>query len=155
VPGYLQLAQVARAAHARLRAARELEARWHTLTPEQQDATRADWEDMKRALVAVRDRLTAGPRGFAQGFGAAYRGDDTAATPEVRPLTEIVRELAGATDRLRRSLDAATAATAATAAEAGDAAEAKTGARAATGEPQDAVAAPRDPDARPAGKRRR
>jgi hypothetical protein len=109
LPGYLQLAQVARTAHARLRTARELEARWKALPPDQQEATRADWEETKVALVAVRDRLTAGPRGFTEGFGAAYRGDEARPAPEVRPLAEIVRELAGATDRLRRSLDAATA----------------------------------------------
>lgn len=105
--GYLALAQLARTANDRVRAARELEARWRALPPEQQAAARAEWDDLKLALAEVRERMTAGPRGFAKGLRAGYRGEEPEAAPDARPLVAVVRDLHAATTALRAKLDAA------------------------------------------------
>ncbi|WP_026911891.1 hypothetical protein [Patulibacter minatonensis] len=104
--GYLQLAQAARAAHARIRTAQELEARWKALDPGAREEARAEWASLKTALAAVRNRLTDGPKGFVRGFGAGYRGEEVDPVPESRPLIEVVRDLHAATDALRTKLEA-------------------------------------------------
>jgi hypothetical protein len=107
--GVLQLAQIARTARARVRTARELQGRWKALPPEEQAAARDEWDALAETLDAVSERLTAGPRGFAREFGAAYRGEEAAPAPEPRPLIGLVRELTVRTAALRAKLDAAEA----------------------------------------------
>jgi hypothetical protein len=104
--GYLQLAQAARAANARIRTARELDARWRALGPEGQAEARVEWENLKAALTAVRTRMEHGPRGFAREFSAAYRGEESAPVAEPRSLGELVGELHVATNAMRAKLDA-------------------------------------------------
>lgn len=104
--GVLQLAQIARTANARVRAARELQQRWKALPPEEQTQARAEWDALSETLEAVRERLTAGPRGFAREFGAAYRGEEAQAAPDPRPLIGLVKELTVRTAALRAKLDA-------------------------------------------------
>lgn len=104
--GYLQIAQAIRVANARVRTARELQARWNALAPEDQEEARAEWARVADALDAVRDRIAAGPKGFARGFAAGYRGEEAQAAPETRPLGPLVRELHEATAALRSKLDA-------------------------------------------------
>jgi hypothetical protein len=106
VPNPLALAQLARTANARMQTARELEARWRALPPEQQEEARAEWLVLKAALGDVGSRLTAGPRGFARGFRAGLRGEEAEAPEDGRPLTEVVRDLHAATTALRAKLDA-------------------------------------------------
>ncbi|MEV4423225.1 hypothetical protein AB0L40_25100 [Patulibacter sp. NPDC049589] len=102
--GYLHLAQAARAARPHIRSARELQAQWKTLPPERQAAVRQEWGRMEEALEAVHQRLTAGPRGFAREFRAAYRGDEAEPVPEPRAIGALVRELGEATVGLRDAL---------------------------------------------------
>lgn len=104
--GYLQLAQVARAANARIRSARELESRWNALGPEGQAEARGEWDRLTAALVAVRARVAAGPRGFVREFSAAYKGVETEATPDPRSIGTLLGELHAATNALRDKLDA-------------------------------------------------
>jgi cytochrome c1 len=104
--GDLQLAQTARAANARLRAARDLEARWKVLPPEDQAEAREEWENVKAALVAVRARFEAGPRGFVREFKAGLEGTDAEAVAPPRPLHELAAELHVATNALRDKLNA-------------------------------------------------
>lgn len=104
--GYLQLAQAVRVANARVRTARELEARWKALGPEGQEDARAEWARVSDALDAVRERIAAGPKGFVRGFAAGYAGEEARPAPETRPLGTLVRELHDATGALRAKLDA-------------------------------------------------
>lgn len=104
--GPLQIAQLARVAKARVGTARELEARWSSLPPEQQDALRTEWLAVEDALEAVRARLLAGPRGFAREFGAAYRGEEARPAQDTRSLVSVVRELHATSTALRARLDA-------------------------------------------------
>lgn len=104
--GYLQLARVARLAHSRVATARELEARWKALPPEQQEEARKEWDAVKAALAAVRTRLEYGPRGFMSELKAGYRGEDTDPPEDPRPLAELAKELAAASNALRDKLDA-------------------------------------------------
>jgi hypothetical protein len=104
--GYLQLAQTARAANARIRAARDLEARWKALPPEEQEEARTEWTNVKAALAAVRARMEAGPRGFVREFKAGLAGTDSEPAPELRPLPVLVGELHVATNALRDKLNA-------------------------------------------------
>lgn len=104
--GYLQLARVAKLAHARVSTARELEARWKALPPEQQEEARKEWEAVKAALAAVRTRLEYGPRGFVSELKAGYRGEESAPADDPRPLAELAKELASASNALRNKLDA-------------------------------------------------
>lgn len=104
--GPLQLAQALRLANARMRTARELQARWNALGPEGQEEARAEWSRVADALEAVRARVAAGPKGFARGFAAGYRGEDAAPVPDGRPLGPLVRDLHDATRALREKLDA-------------------------------------------------
>lgn len=106
MPGILQLAQLARLAEARMRTARELQARWRELDPDQQREARDEATRLGRALVDVRERVAAGPKGFARGFRAGLRGEDAPEVEDPRPLTELVRELHGASQALRAKLDA-------------------------------------------------
>jgi hypothetical protein len=107
--GYLQLAQAARAANARIRSARELETRWNALGPEGQAEAREEWDRLTAALVAARARVAAGPRGFVREFSAAYKGVETEATPDPRSIGTLLGELHAATNALRDKLDAAEA----------------------------------------------
>lgn len=111
--GYLQLTQTIRMANARIRTARELEARWKDLGPERQEEARAEWEHLKVALAAVRTRLEAGPRGFVRELSAAYQGVEAEPVAEPKGLGELARELQAATTALRDKLDAAADAAAA------------------------------------------
>jgi hypothetical protein len=104
--GYLALAQLARTANERVRQARELEARWKALPPDEQAAARVEWDTLKVALTDVRLRLTAGPRGFASGFRAGYRGEEPEQAPDGRRLAEVVRDLHAASTALKAKLDA-------------------------------------------------
>lgn len=104
--GYLQLTQTVRVANARIRSARELESRWNALGPEGQEEARAEWENLKAAMAAVRGRMEHGPRGFAREFKAAYRGEDTEEQAAPRSIGELVRELNAASTALREKLDA-------------------------------------------------
>lgn len=104
--GYLHLAQTARAANARMRAARDLEARWKALPPEGQAEAREEWSNVKDALAAVRTRMEAGPRGFVREFKAGLAGTDAEAVPDPRPLGELASELHVATNALRDKLNA-------------------------------------------------
>lgn len=107
MPGYLALAQLARTANDRMRAARELEARWQALPPEDQEAARAEWVTLKAALRDVSARMTAGPRGFARGFRAGLRGEEVEEpADDARPLAQVVRDLHSATTALKAKLDA-------------------------------------------------
>lgn len=106
MPNVFKIAQIARTANARVGAARELQGRWKALPPDEQAAAREEWDALAETLEAVRARLTAGPRGFAREFGAAYRGEDAAPEPDPRPLVELVRELQVRTGALRAKLDA-------------------------------------------------
>lgn len=112
--GYLQLAQAARAANARIRSARELETRWNALGPEGQAEAREEWDRLTAALVAARARVAAGPRGFVREFSAAYKGVETEATPDPRSIGTLLGELHAATNALRDKLDAAEATQSAT-----------------------------------------
>lgn len=105
--GYLQIARVARLAHARVATARELEARWKALPPDQQDQARQEWDAVKGSLAAVRARLEYGPRGFMSELKAGYRGEETAPKDDPRPLAELAKELHATTTALREKLDAA------------------------------------------------
>jgi len=104
--GYLQLAQAARAANARVKTARDLDARWRALGPEGQEEARVEWERLKAAMKAVREHAEAGPRGFVTQFSAAYRGEEIDAPPPPRSLGQLVGELHVATNALRDKLDA-------------------------------------------------
>jgi len=104
--GFLHLTQTARMANARIRAARDLEARWNALSPEQQEEARAEWSGAKEALAAVRTRLAAGPRGFVREFNAGLKGTELEPLPPPRPLGALVLELHGATNALREKLNA-------------------------------------------------
>ncbi|CAB4951455.1 unannotated protein [freshwater metagenome] len=104
--GYLALAQLARTANDRMRAARELEARWQALPPDEQEEARAEWVVLKAALRDVSARMTAGPRGFARGFRAGLRGEEAEAPADGRPLTAVVRDLHAASTALKAKLDA-------------------------------------------------
>ena len=104
--GYLQLAQAARAANARIRSARELETRWKALGPEGQAEARAEWDRLTAALVAARARVAAGPRGFVREFSAAYKGVEAEAAPAPQPIAAVLSELHAATVALRAKLDA-------------------------------------------------
>ncbi|WP_354701042.1 hypothetical protein DSM112329_01349 [Paraconexibacter sp. AEG42_29] len=108
--GYLQLANLARTANARVNTARDLDARWKALGPDGQEAARTEWDNLKAALGAVRTRLEAGPRGFMREFNAARKGEEPEAVPDPRPLGELVRDLHVATEALRAKLDATEAA---------------------------------------------
>ena len=87
-------------ANARIRAARDLEARWNALPPEQQEEARAEWTGATQALAASATRLAAGPRGFVREFNAGLKGTDSSPRPP-RPLGALVLELHGATTALR------------------------------------------------------
>jgi hypothetical protein len=104
--GYLHLAQTARAAHARVRAARDLESRWTALPPERQEEARAEWTNVKDALTAVRTRMEAGPRGFVREFKAGLAGTESEPVAPPRPLGELAGELHVATNALRDKLNA-------------------------------------------------
>jgi len=108
--GYLQLTQTVRVANARIRAARDLDARWKALGPDGQDEARTEWENLKAALAAVRARIEAGPRGFVREFNAALKGEEPEPVAAPRSLGDLVRELHLATDALRDKLDAEVAA---------------------------------------------
>jgi hypothetical protein len=103
---YLHLAQTARVANARLRAARDLESRWKALPPEQQTEAREEWSNVKVALSAVRTRMEAGPRGFVREFKAGLAGTESEPVAEPRPLAELAGELHTATRTLRDKLNA-------------------------------------------------
>ena len=103
--GIFGLSQVARTAHARVRTAQELDARWKALPPEQQEAARAEWTELKTALGAVRYRLEAGPRGFMREFSAAYKGEEAEAVEEPKGLGALSTDLLKACTRLRQRLD--------------------------------------------------
>jgi hypothetical protein len=115
VAGYRQLAQLVRTANARLHSARDLEARWNALSPEEQADARAELETVKAATVALRARLTHGPRGFVREFGAAYQGKESESPDAPRPLAQLAGELHAATKALRAKLDAGAEANATTA----------------------------------------
>jgi hypothetical protein len=93
-------------AHARVRAAQELEARWKALSPEQQAGAIVEWDRLKAALAATRARLEYGPRGFLREFNAARKGEEAAAVDDPRPLGELAKELHAATTAMRAKLDA-------------------------------------------------
>jgi hypothetical protein len=93
-------------ATARLRAARDLEARCHKLPPEEQAEARKEWSNVKDALTAVRTRMEAGPRGFVREFKAGLAGTESEAVPDPRPLGELAGELHVATNALRDKLNA-------------------------------------------------
>lgn len=104
--GYLQLAQLARSANARIRSARDLEARWNALGPEGQAEARVEWDRVTVALKVVRDRVTAGPRGFVREFKSAYKGEETAPIADPQSLAKMLGELHAATNAFREKLDA-------------------------------------------------
>ena len=106
MPGILQLAQLARLAEARMRTARELQARWRELGLDEQREAREEAARLGRALVDVRERVAAGPKGFARGFRAGLRGEDAPEAEDTRPLVDVVRELHHASQALRAKLDA-------------------------------------------------
>jgi len=100
-------ATLARTAHRHLQTARELEARWADLAPEQQDAVRAELGAVHTAAAAVRFKLTYGARGFAQEFKAARDGVTAEPIDEGKPLGESVKELSRATRAMAAALAAA------------------------------------------------
>ncbi|WP_372790217.1 hypothetical protein [Paraconexibacter sp.] len=102
----LQSAILIRRAHAHLRTAQELRARWDALDPQTQAAARDDRDRVVDAAAAVRTRLTYGVRGFARELSAARRGEE-AVPEEARPLGAVVAELAAALLALKATLDAA------------------------------------------------
>ncbi len=104
--GYLQFAQLARTANARIRSARELEQRWKALGPERQAEARVELDRLMAALAAVRDRIAAGPRGFVREFKSAYRGEESAPIAEPVSLGALIGELHAASNALRDKLDA-------------------------------------------------
>jgi hypothetical protein len=104
--GFLQLAQTVRAANARIRSAQALEARWKALEPSEQEAARAEWDNVRAAMKAVRERLESGPRGFAREFSAAYKGKEAEPVGPPRPLGELLGELHVATNAMREKLNA-------------------------------------------------
>lgn len=104
--GYLQLAQAVSAVNARIRSARELEARWKALGPEGQAEVRVEWDRLAAALTAVKARVAAGPRGFVREFRAAFKGEETEAIPDPRSLGALLGELHVASTALREKLDA-------------------------------------------------
>jgi hypothetical protein len=104
--GFLHLAQTARTANARIRMARDLEARWKALPREAQEEARTEWTNVKAASAALRGRLEAGPRGFVREFNAGLKGEDSEPAPEHRPLPVLMIELHSATTALRDKLNA-------------------------------------------------
>lgn len=104
--GYLQFAQLARTANARIRSARELERRWRALGPEGQAEARVELDRLTAALKDVRERIAAGPRGFVREFKAAYRGEDSGPIEEPTSLGALLGELHSASTALRDKLDA-------------------------------------------------
>jgi hypothetical protein len=99
-------AALARTAHRHLQTARELEARWDELAPEQQAAVRVELGAMRQAAGDVRFKLTHGVRGFAQEFKAARDGVEAAPIDPGKPFGESVKDLGRATRAMATALQA-------------------------------------------------
>lgn len=98
---------LARTAQRHLQTARELEQRWHDLTPEQQQVVRDELKVLRTAVNQVNFKLSFGVRGFVHEFRAAKDGVEPGPIDEGRPLKESVGDLAAATKRMARAVNAA------------------------------------------------
>ncbi|MDX8149996.1 hypothetical protein SK069_00185 [Patulibacter brassicae] len=107
MPGPLQFLQFARSAQSRLAQARELERRWSALDEDERRDAQVELDRLRAAGVAVRERITAGPTGFAREMRAAYHGVEAEPVPEPPSLRELARELTGAMSALTAKLRAA------------------------------------------------
>ena len=99
---------LARTAQKHLQTARELEQRWNDLTPDQQQAMRAELQVMRTAVNQVNYKLSFGVRGFVHEFKAAKDGVEPGPIDEGRPLKDSVGDLASATKRMGKALGDAT-----------------------------------------------
>jgi hypothetical protein len=105
VSAFIGAAARAQTARRHLETAKQLEARWRALSPEEREALKAEVAAVKHAAGEVQQNLTFGVRGFVHEFKAAKDGREAEPMAQARPLTRSVPDLARATLALKAALE--------------------------------------------------